>query len=243
MNVLNRLSKSLLLCCLLGMSHSLVAADLKLVTDDGPPHMMSSTDSGLDIDIVRAILAEAGYTVQVEYMSLARAKRAVRSGVADIVVPTSFEQDGEGYYVSLPVVDYLPTVFSLKSNGFHFSSFDDIANLRVMTFQGAVGYFGNQFEKVIQQNNYIEVDDMTALPKLLARNRADVVILDRYIFLHHWKKIQGKDKSSQYQAHDFIPTVPAFAGFKDARIRDEFNIALISLDAGGVLKRIKEKYE
>lgn len=221
----------------------MAAADLKLVTDDGPPHMIQSIDGGLDIDIMRAVLTEAGYTLQVEYMSLARAKRAVKSGVADIVMPTFFEQDSDGYYISQPVIDYLPTVFSLKSSGYKFNSLQDILNLRVMTFQGAVGYFGENFKVVTEHNNYKEIDDMTALPRLLARNRADVVILDRYIFLHHWKQIQDRSMSRVYQVHDFMPSIPAFAGFKDAGIRNEFNVALKSLSTAGVLSRIKEKYK
>ncbi len=241
--MLNRLSKVFLLCFLLSVSAVVAATDLKLVTDDGPPHMIQSNDGGLDIDIVRAVLAEAGYTFQVEYMSLARAKRAVKSGVADIVVPTFFEHDSNGYYISQPVVDYLPTVFSLENSAHRFHSFRDIVGLRVMTFQGAVGYFGESFKEVTERNKYIEIKDMTALPKLLARNRTDVVILDRYIFLHHWKQILDRDKTSTYRTHNFIPSVPAFVGFKDADIRDKFNAALKSLDAEGVLNRIKEKYK
>ena len=243
MIILNKLIQSLLLSCLLAVPSKAADSNLKLVTDDGPPHIIQSRNSGLDIDTVRAILAEAGYTFQIEYMSLARANRAVKSGMADVVVPTFFEQDNNSYYISDPVVDYRPMVFSLKNNGYQFNSFEDITDLRVMTFQGAVGYFGEKFREVTKQNYYTEIEDMTALPRLLARNRADVVVLDQYIFTYHWKQIQSGGASSMYQIHDFMPAIPAFAGFKDKHVRDEFNQALRRLNEENQLDSIREKYK
>ncbi len=215
---------------------------LTLATDDGPPHMIRATDGGLDIDITRAVLARAGFSLQVQYTALARAKRNVQNRMADVVVPTFFEEDEAGYYVSAPVVDYRPTFFTREADGHNFQSYDDVSGLRVATFQGAEGYFGERFAEMAKRNTYVELHDMSSLPRLLARGRADVVVLDYFIFQYHQQQSDAQGGAISFTAHSFMPTIPAYAGFHDPELRDRFNAALAELIAEGSRQKIVARY-
>lgn len=219
-----------------------LAQELRLATDDGPPHMIREIDGGLDIDITRAALERAGFSIQIQYTALARAKRSVQNRMADVVVPTFFEEDEAGYYVSAPVVNYRPTIFTRAVDGYDFQSLEDIAGLRVVTFQGAEGYFGPKFTEMAKQNTYVELHDMSALPLLLARGRADVVVLDFFIFQYHWGRTVDPELGASFTAHTFMPTIPAYAGFNDPDIRDRFNAALAELIAEGARHQIIARY-
>ena len=235
-------SRLFLFALLFGIAGQSWAQELTLATDDGPPHMIRETDSGLDIDITRAALERAGFSMQIQYTALARAKRSVQNGLADVVVPTFFEEDEPGYYVSVPVVDYRPTIFTRAADGHDFQSLEGIENLRVVTFQGAEGYFGSRFTEMAKQNTYVELHDMSALPLLLARGRADVVVLDYFIFQYHSQQTVTPELDVAFKAHTFMPTIPAYAGFNDPEIRDRFNAALAELIAEGARYQIVARY-
>ena len=236
------LSQFLVFVLAIIVARPVFAQELKLVTDDGPPHMIRETDGGLDIDITRAVLERAGFSVQIQYTALARAKRSVQNRMADVVVPTFFEEDETGYYVSAPVVNYRPTIFTRAEDGYDLRSFADIKDLRVVTFQGAEGYFGEKFTEMAKQNTYVELHDMSALPLLLARGRADVIVLDYFIFRYHWGRTVDPKLEAAFKAHTFMPTIPAYVGFNDPEIRDRFNAALAGLIAEGERHQIVARY-
>ena len=147
------------------------ARALVISSDDGPPHMIKKTNGGIDIEITREVLQELGYSVTIRYASLTRGKIDVERGSIDAVTPTFFEKDRPGFYVSSPTVTYKPTVFTLKSRNHTVNKILDLESHKVITFQGATGYFGNDFIRASKNSEYRESYSMEKFPELLLRGR------------------------------------------------------------------------
>jgi len=215
---------------------------LRLTTSDGPPHMIRETDSGLDIDVTRAVLERMGYQLEISYMPLTRAQAEVRYKRADLTVPI-FTGTVEGLHISAPAIQYRPTAFTLKSRQLSLQALPELRHYRVMTFQGATGYFGQQFVLATEQApEYIEYHDMSRLPVLLAAARTDVVVLDYYIFYHYLSQAENAGEIGDYNAHELFPRVPAAVGFADRHLRDLFNQTLEEIRSDGSYQRILKQY-
>lgn len=213
---------------------------LTIATDDGPPHMIKAENSGIDIDITRAVLESIGYQAEIIYMPLSRAKLEVLGGNIDITVPTFQTDDQTGFYLSQPVITYKPTIFTTQQ--LTLNSLKDIQGLTVFTFQGATGYFGEDFIKMSAQNRYFEMSRMDNLPALLIMNRTDVVVLDYYIFHFYRESLPSKLASTPVYEYSLIPTANASAGFNDKNLRDQFNQALAQFKQQRKIQPIIEKY-
>ncbi len=199
------------------------AQELVISSDDAPPHMIQETNGGIDIEIAREVLRELGYGVTIRYSSLARGKLDVELGRIDAVTPTFYEKDRPGFYVSSPTVTYKPTVFTLKSSQHEINRILDLADHKVITFQGATGYFGTDFIRVSKKSEYRESYSMEKFPELLLRGRYSAVVVDYYIF-NYFYRINDKNRdTSVFQTHAVIPPVKACVGFHDINIRDQFN--------------------
>ena len=217
-----------------------MAKHLTLLTEDGPPHMIQSSNSGIDIDITVAVLQQMGHTVEVSYAPLSRAKREVIKGNFDLTVPTFYAQDQNNFYLSKPMIPYKPTVFTNKP--YKLTSLNDIKDLQVITFQGATGYFGDEFEKMADNNNYIEISNMENLPMLLFKNRTDAVVLDYYIFHYFASQQNIRFSADSLFEYSLIPEVKASVGFHDQKLRDEFNRAYDEFYAQKAIQPILNRY-
>jgi len=198
---------------------------LLLLSDDGPPHMIKVTKSGIDIDITREVIESMGEILKIEFSPLKRNQYQVMNKQADMFVPTFYQQDTKQLFISDPIIQYRPTVFSLKDKQLNFTKLADIKNKKVITFQGALGYFGAEFIKMSKQNDYREIHDMSKLPEMLMARRVDVIVLDYYIF-YYFLKQSGSIKlgvTSAVNEHKLIPEVNAHVGFNSEALRNKFN--------------------
>lgn len=215
---------------------------VSLVSDDGPPHMIKESNAGIDIDIVKAVFAKMGVDTNLQYAPLARAKLMVEQGKADATVPTFFQQDTQSFFVSDPVINYKPTVFTLSNKKVSFASLSEIKGLKIATFQGAQGYFGDAFIRMSAQNDYREMYDMSVFPKLLLSNRVDAIVLDYYIF-HYFAALHVPDYEPRLvQEHYVIPEVPAAVGFHQRALRDAFNSQLTAMKKNNEIQQIINRY-
>lgn len=229
--------------------------ELIMFSSDAPPHMIAATASGIDIDIVKTILTEMGHKVSIEFSPLKRAMAQVKKKEADIFLPTFFQEDSEQLYISDAFIQYRPMIFSLKSQALVIEKFADLKGLRMVSFQGATGYFGEEFKSITEQTSYTELHDMSKLPELLLMARYDVVVLDYYIFYYFLKMYQEQSElastelfpivdnySSLVMRHDLIPQVNAYVGFNNETLRNQFNINLKQFLNDNRHNKIIEKY-
>jgi len=220
------------------------AKELLLLTDDAPPHIIASSKSGIDIDITKAVLAKMSYDITIEIMPLNRGKQQVIEKKADLFLPTFFEQDSDKLFISEAIINYQPTIFSRSADQLRIKRVSDLFDKNILTFQGASGYFGDEFLSLSQDSkNYREVHGMSKFPEMLLKRRCDVVILDYYIFYYFLQQSAMKNKNSiQISSHMLIPSVAAHVGFHNAALRDSFNQHLAKFKKDKEYRKIIEKY-
>lgn len=228
-------------------SSSLIAKELLMLTDDGPPHMIAASNSGIDVDIVREILEKMGHSIKVNFAPLKRTMLQVRNKQADLFLPTFSQNDTDKLFISDPLINYRPIVFSLEHNKFQFKKISDLTGKRIITFQGATGYFGDEFVKISKQKGYVELHDMSKLPEMLLKERSDVVVLDYYIFyyyLQEYLKRHPTEIPSIKEIDEFtlFSEVKAHVGFNDQVLRDKFNQQLQLYKNQGRDKKVINKY-
>ncbi|WP_247749678.1 substrate-binding periplasmic protein [Pseudoalteromonas viridis] len=216
---------------------------LELVSSEGPPHTINHPErSGIDLDITKAVLAQLGYTVRLEFVALGRAEKLVRTGQYDIMAPIFSTQDSKSFYISEPIVTYKPMVFSLARRNLTPQSISALANHSVITFQGAPGYFGEAFRKMSEQAVYRESPDMSVIPQMLVKSRYDFAVLDQYIFYYFYRLKDKRRPLTLFRHHYLIPPVPASVAFKDKSLRDSFNRALAQFKHSAQYQQIIEDY-
>lgn len=216
--------------------------EVLILTDDGPPHMIKQTDGGIDLDITREVLQSIGHSVAVFYTPLSRAKKSVEGKLADVSVPTFYQQDSDNFYLSNPVVHYRPTLFSMSAKAIDMKNITKLKGLRLMTFQGAKGYFNQDFLNLTMNNKYREMHDMSVLPELLYKDRTDLVVLDYYIFYYFALERIDNFSPQLFSHQPLMAEVPAYAGFNSKQLRDEFNKALAIYLREGKDKAVIRKY-
>lgn len=210
------------------LSTALMAEELLMLTDDGPPHMIAASNNGIDIDITREVLQKMGHTVKIAYAPLKRSMRQVALKQANLFLPTFYQEDSSELFISASIINYRPTAFSLKRNHFLFNNISSLKGTNLVSFQGATGYFGREFVKAAKNSNYRELHDMSKFPEMLIRGRCDVIILDYYIFYYFLKKYLQQNpveklKVEDIESFELFPKVKAYVGFHDEELRNEFN--------------------
>ncbi|MBD1582116.1 substrate-binding periplasmic protein [Pseudoalteromonas sp. S16_S37] len=232
-----------LLGSLLLSSTLLAAQPLVLVSSEGPPHTINDeTHSGIDLDVTKAVLKRMGYEVKLLFVPLGRAEVMVKTAEADLMAPIFQTKDTKNFYISDPIVTYKPMVFSLKKAQLSPTSISDLSNYAVITFQGAPGYFGEEFQAMSKKADYIESAQMSVIPNLLSKGRFDFAVLDKYIF-YYFYRLNNKERSvERFKEHSFIPPVNASVAFKNAALRDAFNNELIRFKEEKHYERIVNHY-
>lgn len=221
----------------------LEAKELSLVSSEGPPHTINhQLYSGIDLDVTKTVLAQLGYPVKLHFVPLGRAEKLVRSGQYDLMAPIFFAEDSDNFYISDAIVTYKPMVFSLTKNDYKPQRILDLASYSVLTFQGAPGYFGPEFEAMSKMARYQESPDMAVIADMLAKGRYDFAVLDQYIFYYFYRLQDKKRPIHIFKHHYLIPPVTASVAFKDKALRDKFNIELKKFKRGKGYTKIVEAY-
>jgi len=228
-------------------STSSIAKELLLLTADAPPHMIAATNNGIDVDIAREVLQELGYSVKVEFAPLKRSMRQVTNKKADLFLPAFYQEDTSELFFSTPIITYRPTAFSLKTSNFLFKTIPDLTRKNLVTFQGATGYFGEEFVKVSKFNGYRELHDMSKFPELLIKGRCDVVVLDYYIFYYFLNEYlkqnpTGKFTLDKIEEFPVFTEVNAHVAFHDKNLRNAFNKNLLKYITQRKEQTVIDKY-
>lgn len=228
---------------LLVCSSVLFAKQIVVLSSEGPPHTIKdSQNHGIDLDVVKAVLTRLDYEVWFHFLPLGRAESLVKMGEFKAMAPIFMTTDEASFFVSHPIVKYTPIVFSLKKRNLTPRGLSDLQGYSIITFQGAPGYFGDEFKALSTQNEYFEAPSMKVIPELLMKGRYDYAVLDKYIFYYFYRLADKQRDLSIFAEHALIPSVTASAGFSDKSLRDEFNreLAVFFLDDG--YRQVVEKY-
>ncbi|NRB37723.1 MAG: transporter substrate-binding domain-containing protein [Pseudomonadales bacterium] len=212
-------------------------------TSEGPPYMIKEGSRGIDLDITRAALKQAGYSMDVQFMTLEKAFVALHKGQLDATVPI-FSGTQEKVFFSAPHVFYTPGVYSLSKNNLSIQSLADLKHYRIATFQGAKGYFGQEFAYIASAAvRYFEHSDMGKLVELLNKGAVDVVVLDYNIFYYYWSQKYGIHTQPEVIYHPVMKPVTASVGFYNRKVRDDFDQGLKAIKKDGSYRKILNQYQ
>ncbi len=137
--------------------------------------------------------------------------------------------------ITEPIFAYSDVAISKKDQQVKVESIEDLAKLKVVSYQRATILLGNKYHKAVENNHYYsEVPHPEDQAKLLATGMVDVSIGDKYIFfnsLQTWSK--GNMASDDFVIHPIFPPVSSSMGFTKQNHCDEFNVALSKYKASG----------
>lgn len=217
---------------------------LKVVTTEYPPfeYMQNGTLSGQDVATVRTVVQHMGYVPRFRVLPWARAELMVRNGKADLLFSLTASPRRERHYLFTdPISTARDVFFARKDTGISWSSFDDLANLRLGVSASYsydpefMAWLDEDQAEVMTMNQ--EQPDLAGL-RMLALGRLDLFICeqtacnyliqryqDRYPELTRVEAIPGTVGEERFFRAAFSKQRP------DAeQLRDHFNRVLNQLD-------------
>jgi polar amino acid transport system substrate-binding protein len=245
--------RSVFLCIFVGTSFAYDCAAakdpaqpvLKIATTYQHPPYCFGEGKGIRCDIVSTILKRMGYSCSFHAYSLNRARQSVKTMSMDISLVAS--KDGKNGCLSEPYVYYSNTAVSLKERGIQLDSIADLERYNIAAWQGANKVLGAEFAKRFHQvgHHYHEVPHPKAMPRLLHLRRADVIIIDKFVFQYEWNQIAQKQEVAMPAVtfHPIFPVRTYFsAAFKDKALCDAFNRELKVFKAEKGVQKIYRRY-
>ncbi|MEA1971827.1 MAG: transporter substrate-binding domain-containing protein [Candidatus Cloacimonadota bacterium] len=208
-----------------------------------PPYVLSETDSGIELDIVKNVLEMGGHTVKPDYVPFARVKHTLSSGKADFALTLTEAAGIENVYYSDSHVTYQNVVVTLKKNNLDISKIADLSNVSISAFQDATLYLGEEYKKTAKGNpEYSEIAKQDKQIALLFGGRVQALVVDINIFKFFRNKTDIVDTSSEVTIHKVFSPSNYKVAFTDKQIRDEFNKNLKKFVASGKKQEIIDQY-
>lgn len=195
------------------------------------PFVMEKTQSGVELDIVRAALGKAGYRLVPVFLPQARVPEMLRHGVVDAAA-TLIEASGIPAIYSDPYIEYQDMAITLKSRGLKIERISDIAGLRVVGFQNARKHLGERFRRAVEGGRYFEVAQQFNQNRLLYEGLVDVVIAEHRIFRYQDKRLTASkftERPQPVEMHPVFDKIPYRLACRNEQLCDAFNQGLKAL--------------
>ena len=131
-------------------------------------------------------------------------------------------------------------------NGLTIGSVADLANHKVLAWQGAYRELGPEFESLFspdspQRGNYIETADQSEQVQTFWREEAVIIVIDRSIF--SYLSEEAGNSTGEVVFHPVFPAVTNFkVGFKDEAVRDVFDEGRTRLCEDGGYAELLARY-
>jgi len=210
-----------------------------------PPYIIETSNSGIEIDIISAALAYKGHTLKPLYFPLGRVPIAFSHNLVDAAMGDMGIHLKDGFYAN-PAVIYDNIFITLKNRNITINKPGDLDSFHVASFQGAEKRYPDWLKNVVNDNRFFGVSDQLKQVELLQLGRFDVVLCDRYIFKYFVNKIEltKELEISAVDEHNFITVDPMNYRpvFRDKKIRDDFNLGLSYLKESGEFQKIYDQY-
>lgn len=207
------------------------AKEVTLATSKSiPPYIVEQTDSGVQLDRVRAAFNLAGHTIKkIVFTSNKRAELLLKQKKVDAIINAPLNQPA--MYYSNAVIHYQNAAISLARLNIQVDSVDALSHYRVMAFQNAKKFLGKRYASAVSQSPvYDEAVNQLAQLERLYNEQVDIIILEVRIFEYFNQQYDTAGKHpTPVQYHYIFPSSPRHLGFHDTKLRDEFNLGLQKL--------------
>jgi polar amino acid transport system substrate-binding protein len=213
------------------------------------PWVFPQDNNGIIVDIISEALRPLGYKIEYIYVPYARRINSYKSGIVDVAsdmnIKTVRYEKLEGHLSDEAYV-YQNYAFALAKNKFNFQHLNELVNLNLVSWQGAIAHLGNEYAVMASKNPfYQEIHDQEAQIKMLFAERAEVIQLDLQIFKYYRANVAKNtmiDTDKSVQRFPLFGRSPNVFLFKDKTIRDEFNKRLAIMKENGEYKTIFDRY-
>lgn len=211
-----------------------------------PPFCFPQTDSGIEVEVIGAALAQMGHRLRPRYFPFARVPLAFKDGTVDATM-TDLGQDLEaaGGHYGDPAVLYDNVLITLSSRRLSVRKPADLKGLSVIAFPGAAKRYPEWLDAVRQAGAYVEINDQVVQVKTLMLGRYDVVLSDRSIFKYFSLQLKREGFAVQpVQLHAFTSVNPKDYRpvFRSRQVRDDFNAGLRQIKDSGQYQAVYDKY-
>lgn len=236
-------------------SPALAASELTVVFNlDKPPYAFRDAGGaavGIEVDMMRAALGRAGYTVQARGVSKNRLLPAVASREADVAATVQGTDDGQLFF-SDDLVEFANVVISRKSSDLKIEKLEDLDRVRFVIWNRGWADLGSTFEHKYKPDsrgkfrpNYYQSPTQDMQARVFWLGRVEAIVIDRTIFAWYKRELSGTlDVQDELVYHNIFKSGTWFnAAFADRSVRDRFNAALRAMKADGSYQRILDKYK
>ena len=208
-----------------------------------PPYVISENNTGMELDIVREVLKSKGYDIEPVYVPFARVPLSIEKKEVDAALTVTEAANLKDTYFSESHIMYQNVAVTLKENNVKIDSIADLKDKRVVAFQNATVYLGEEYKNIVSTNkNYSEVAKQENQVTLLFLNRADAIVMDINIFKYYKKQVTKADTSKEVEIHSIFPESHYKVGFLDKAVMEKFNEGLKELKASGRYDAIIKSY-
>lgn len=212
-----------------------------------PPFCFPETNSGIELEVIGEALAYRGHTLVPHYYPFARIPVAFEQKKVDAAM-TDLGKDlrDAGAHYGDPAVLYYNAFITLKENNLDIKTPDDLKELSVISFQGAINRYPKWLKPVKAKGNYLEKNDQKSQVLMLQNKRIDVVLSDIYIYKYFELQMikERRVRVIPIEEHHSIELNPLDYRpiFRSTKIRDDFNEGLKHLKSTGRFQEIYDKY-
>ncbi|GGY02398.1 substrate-binding periplasmic protein [Paludibacterium paludis] len=208
------------------------------------PYVIEETQSGLELEIVRAALKEEGLALKPSFYPQKRLPVLLGSSQVDGVALMTAALAPHAA-LSEVYVTYEDYAITLARRGITLHSISDMKPYTVAGFPLASHYFGAEYLALASNNpNYSEPSNQMDQNRLLYREAVDVVIADKRIFHYYDRQLirQKLEKPADVTLHPLFDQVSYRIAFRDKALRDRFNRGLAAIAKKGIYRTISQRY-
>lgn len=198
---------------------------------------------GLFNDIFNAALMQAGYTrIAFKPLGNEAIKRNFLIGKAEVALNWGGVFP-EGFYPSKYRLKFVNRVI-IKKNGAlaEVTALADIKDYKVVSFVNATRVFGEQYNKAMKNNAYIEYEDQEITNRLFISERFDAKVGDWLMFLWALGVTSAQQQAMPYLALDLLDYQGSGILFKDSEVRDKVDLQITAMLLSGQIEELVQNW-
>lgn len=209
---------------------------------DKPPYVISANDSGFELELVRAIMADIGHDIAPLYVPFGRTAKFVQPKTVDIGLTLNSSHDIDPELLTDEYVYYQNVVVARTDSHFVINKVSDLAGKSIAAFQTAQRVLGAEYSNILKlSTHYLEMPEQQRQVSMLLSGNIDVAVIDRNIF--HY--VQHELLEQSHVATVIYPIFPVNvyrAAIPDSQLRNQFNEVLAKFKRDGRYQALLNKY-
>lgn len=209
-----------------------------------PPYVISQSNSGFELDLVRTIFEQLGKSVNFMYVPYGRSYSMLKQGKADVVMTLKPGIDiGETAVLSSSYISYQNVLISRKKKKIKIRRMADIADYSIVGFQNAHLHLGDDYNNARKRSSmYLEMANQQKQVEMLILDRVDLVAMDINIFKYWLNKDHNEADLSQVDIHRMFKPNPYHLGLLDSQLKNAFDKKLAQYKKTEQYQQLLQKY-